>query len=110
MSFMPNHAANVEATMNGTQMNPAFCSHIGFVTPLTTHVCGSPQRAPNTPAVMASGTRNCIALTPRFPSPAFSPRAVPFRAWGKKKLIFDMLEAKFPPPKPHRSARIRNVE
>src|SRR3989304_324097 len=46
-SFMPNHAASVEATMNGTQMNPAFCSHIGRVTPLTTDICGSPPKAPN---------------------------------------------------------------
>jgi len=54
-SFMPNHAANVEATMNGTQMNPAFCIHTGRVTPLTTehlrlpaegaeHACGDGER------------------------------------------------------------------
>ena len=50
-----------------------------------------------------------MALTPRFPSPAFSPSAVPFWDWGKKKLMFDMLEAKFPPPRPQRRDRIRKV-
>src|SRR6185369_4875417 len=110
MSFMPNQAAMAEARMKGTQTKPAFCIQIDLVTPLTTHICGSPHRALNMPVVMTSGTRNCMALTPRLPSPAFRPRAVPFCDFGKKKLMFDMLEAKFPPPKPHNSAKISMVE
>ena len=35
---------------------------------------------------------------------ALSPSAVPFWSLGKKKLMFAMLEAKFPPPRPQRSA------
>ena len=53
---------------------------------------------------MTSGTTNCMVETPRLPSPAFRPSAVPFCSLGKKKLMFDMLEAKLPPPKPQRSA------
>ncbi len=56
-----------------------------------------------------SGTTNCIVETPRFPSPALSPSAVPFRSFGKKKLMLAMLEAKFPPPRPHSSARTSMV-
>jgi hypothetical protein len=60
--------------------------------------------APKTPAVMTSGTTNCMVETPRFPSPALSPSAVPFWSLGKKKLMLAMLEAKLPPPKPQKSA------
>ena len=80
-SFMPNQAARVEATMNGTQMKPAFCSHSS--PPLAT-TCGAPPTAPKTPAVMTSGTTNCITETPRLPRPALSASALPFSALGKK--------------------------
>src|SRR6185436_20096796 len=33
MSCMPNQAAKAEATMNGTQMKPAFCNHIDVCVP-----------------------------------------------------------------------------
>ena len=102
-SFIPNQAATVLARMKGTHTKPAFCSHRWPPRPSTSG-CGSPPSAPNTPTVTASGTTNCMAETPRFPSPALRPSAVPFCALGKKKLMFDMLEAKFPPPRPHRSA------
>ncbi|MNW17900.1 hypothetical protein D3C71_2172510 [compost metagenome] len=70
-------------------------------------VCrGSPPRAPKTPAVITSGTRNCMALTPRLPSPALRPMALPLALFGKKKEMFAMLEEKLPPPRPHSRARI----
>ena len=102
MSSMPSQAASVDATTNGTQTNPAFCSQRS--SPVFATVCGAPPRPPKTPAVMTSGTTNCIADTPRLPSPALRPSAVPFCSFGKKKLMLAMLDAKFPPPKPHSSA------
>ena len=106
---MPNQAARTETTINGTQINPAFCSHISFVCAPLTQVWASPPTAPNTPAVITKGTTNCTTDTPRLPRPAFKPSAPPFCAFGKKKLIFDMLEAKLPPPKPHNNASVRKV-
>jgi hypothetical protein len=109
ISFMPNQAAMVAATMNGTQMKPAFCSHICFVSPPFTHSCESPPSAPNTPIVITRGTTNCMTETPRLPKPAFMPRAIPFCDFGKKKLMFAILEAKLPPPNPQRRASISIV-
>ena len=71
---------------------------------------GSPPSQPNTPAVMTSGTTNCTTLTPRLPSPALSASALPFSAFGKKKEMFAIEEAKLPPPKPHSSASARNSQ
>ncbi len=105
ISFMPNHAAIVVTIRNGTQMKPAFWSQI-FVP--SEAVCASPPTTPNTLAVMARGTTNCTTLTPRFPRPALMASACPFCFLGKKKLMLAIEDAKFPPPKPHRSARTRN--
>ena len=106
MSFMPNQAAKAEATMNGTQMKPAFCSQSSLF--VFTTCCGAPPMKPNTPTVMTSGTTNCTTETPRLPRPAFSARALPFSAFGKKKEMLAMEEAKLPPPKPHSSASSTN--
>jgi len=57
---MPNHAAKAEIAMNGTQMKPAFCSHILVAPPAAT--CGSPPNQPNTPAVITSGMTNWTTL------------------------------------------------
>ena len=40
----------------------------------------------------------------RLPSPPLMPSALPCLAFGKKKLMFPMLEAKLAPAKPHSSA------
>src|SRR5512137_861032 len=106
MSCIPNQAATTHAATNGTQTNPAFCSQREAPFAVT---WGGPPSEPNTPAVMTSGTTNCTVETPRLPSPALSPSAVPFCSLGKKKLMLAMLEAKLPPPKPHRSARVSMV-
>src|SRR5512144_3451847 len=84
MSFMPNHAANALAVINGTQIKPAFCSHsgVGPAGPFT--IAGSPPNQPNTPAVLTIGTINCTTLTPRLPRPALSASALPFSERGKK--------------------------
>lgn len=110
MSFMPNQAAIAAAAMKGTQMKPAFCSHRLTVLSPWVATCGSPPSAPNTPAVITSGTRNCTTLTPRLPSPALSASALPFSARGKKNEMFDIEEAKLPPPKPHNSASSRKTQ
>lgn len=79
MSFIPNQAATDTTAMNGTQIQPAFCSHRR---PPSPSCCGSPPKAPNRPPATASGTANCITETPRLPSPAFRPRAVPCWLFG----------------------------
>src|SRR6476469_4608704 len=100
MSFMPNQAAKAEAAMNGTQMKPAFCSHICDWPHASRASRGSPPSQPKTPAVITIGTTNCTTLTPRLPSPALSASALPFSALGKKKEMLDIDEAKLPPPRP----------
>ena len=84
MSFMPNQAAAVAATISGTHTKPAFCSHTSRVSPAPSQTCGAPPSAPNIPPVITIGTRNCAIGTPRLPSPAFKPSAVPLREVGKK--------------------------
>src|SRR5262245_965757 len=59
---------------------------------------------------MASGTTNCTTLTPRLPRPALSASALPFSAFGKKKEMLAIEEAKLPPPKPHSSASPRKIQ
>jgi hypothetical protein len=110
MSFMPNQAAKALAMMNGTQMKPAFCSHSGVSAPPCWIMLASPPSAPNTPTVITNGTTNWTTLTPRLPRPALSAKALPFSALGKKKVMFDIEEAKLPPPKPHNSASARNSQ
>ena len=81
-SFMPNQASKVLKAMNGTQMKPAFCSHISLLTPFLTQVSESPPQAPKTAKVITSGTTNCTTDTPRLPRPAFMPSAKPLLAFG----------------------------
>jgi hypothetical protein len=59
--------------------------------------------------VIAIGTTNCTTLTPRLPRPALSASALPFSALGKKNEMFAIDDAKFPPPRPHSSASVRNT-
>ncbi len=70
---------------------------------------GSPPSQPNTPTVITIGTRNCTTLTPRLPRPALSASALPFSAFGKKKEMLAIEEAKLPPPRPHSSASTRKT-
>ena len=50
-----------------------------------------------------------MVVTPKFPSPALSPRAVPCKRLGKKVLMFDIDEAKLPPPTPDHKAMSWNT-
>src|SRR5512144_854857 len=108
MSFMPNQAANALAAINGTQIKPVCCSHIGVESAGRFTIAGSSPNQPNTPTVMIMGTTNCTTLTPRFPSPALSASALPFSDRGKKNEMLDIDEAKLPPPNPHNNASARN--
>ena len=103
-SFIPNHAAMAEIATNGTQKNAAFCSQICFTSAPLVKVCASPNA--NALMVTTTGTTNCTTDTPRLPRPALMPSAVPFSAFGKKKLILLMDELKFALPKPHNKAQI----
>ncbi|MNG86413.1 hypothetical protein D3C76_430560 [compost metagenome] len=103
---MPNQAASVTRTISGTHTKAAFCSHSA---PPSASSLGAPPAAPNRPTPITIGTTNCIPETPRLPSPAFRPNAVPCWALGKKKLMLDIDEAKLPPPKPHSKAMITNT-
>src|SRR3546814_10950691 len=80
MSCMAAHAINDTITMNGTQMNAAFCTQISMAgppVPDNATVRGEPPRGPNMPMVITSGVRNWTEDTPRLPSPALRPRADP---------------------------------
>ncbi|KFB73634.1 MAG: hypothetical protein AW09_001111 [Candidatus Accumulibacter phosphatis] len=67
-------------------------------------VIGSPAKAPNRPMVITNGMTICIVVTPKLPSPAFRPSAVPCSRFGKKVLMLDIELAKLPPPTPDHSA------
>lgn len=91
---------------SGTQIHAAFASDI-----TEPSACGTPltPRKANTGTKMTSGATSCITLTPKFPNPPLIPRALPCLAFGKKKLILPMLEAKFAPAKPHSKAITINI-
>ena len=97
-SFIPNHAASVNTARNGTQIHAAFarysCVPSGCSTPWL-------PNAAKIDSETTSGATNCITLTPMLPRPPFRPSAPPCFCFGKKKLMFAMLDAKFAPAKPH---------
>ena len=66
----------------------------------------SPARSRWMPAPMAmtEGMTSWTTPVPRLPPAALSPNAFPFSASGKKKEMFVIDEAKFPPPKPASAA------
>jgi hypothetical protein len=68
-----------------------------------------PAKAPKMPAVITSGIRICMVVTPKLPRPAFRPRAVPCCRLGKKVLMLDMEQAKLPPPMPESRASSWNT-
>ena len=75
--------ARMTPTMtNGTQIHPAFWYQTCFSIPFSgfEKVCAAPMRAKPT----IHGVTNCTRLTPKFPIPAWTPRAVPCFAFGKK--------------------------
>src|SRR3546814_18578163 len=112
MSCMAAHAINDTITMNGTQMNAAFCTQISMAgppVPDNATVRGEPPRGPNMPMVITSGVRNWTEDTPRLPRPELRPRPDPLRSLGKKKLMLDLAAEKLPPPSPHRRANTKQV-
>src|SRR3989338_6023769 len=114
---MPNQAAITRGTRIAAQTKPAFWMKVGVpavilprIQPLSfSNVIGAPAIAPKRPMVITSGIRTCMMLTPKLPSPALSPRAVPCRRLGKKPLMLDMEQAKLPPPMPDRNAQHWNT-
>src|SRR3989338_3554029 len=114
---MPNQAAITRGTRIAAQTKPAFWMKVGVpavilprIQPLSfSNVIGAPAIAPKRPMVITSGIRTCMMLTPKLPSPALSPRAVPCRRLGKKPLMLDMEQAKLPPPMPDRNAQNWNT-
>ena len=72
--------------------------------------CAAGLFALRQPAVITIGTTNCTVETPRLPRPALMASAFPFSAFGKKKEMLAMEEAKLPPPKPHNRASDRNSQ
>ena len=69
-----------------------------------TRISGEPPKEPSRPTVITSGMTICIVVTPKLPRPAFRPSPVPCSRFGKKVLMFDIDEAKLPPPTPDHSA------
>ncbi len=116
--FMPNQHRIDSGTSDNTQAKPAFCIHVGVpaaifpkIQPLSfASVIGSPPRAPKMPIVITSGMTICIVVTPKLPTPALMPSAVPCSRFGKKVLMFDIELAKLPPPTPDHSAISWNAQ
>src|SRR3990170_6131960 len=114
---MPNQAAITRGTRIAAQTKPAFWMKVGVpavilprIQPLSfSNVIGAPANAPKTPTVITSGIRTCMVVTPKLPSPALSPRAVPCSRLGKKPVMLDMEQAKLPPPIPDRNAHSWNT-
>ncbi len=112
--FIPHQPTSTKGIRNNNQTNPALwiqASEPAGILPIrvpdvVTSSIGSPPKRPN---VITSGTKICMVVTPKFPSPAFSPNARPCCFLGKKKLMFDIDEAKFPPPNPESSASTWNT-
>ncbi len=110
--FMPNQPMKASGTRSSSQTKPAFWMKVGVpasILPISvpegfTSVIGSPPSAPNTAVVMTSGMRICIVVTPKLPRPALMPSARPCWRFGKKVLMFDIEQAKLPPPIPESSA------
>ncbi|MNC22064.1 hypothetical protein D3C75_700540 [compost metagenome] len=105
-SFMPNQAAMVKIANSGTQTHAAFSRNSMVPSACSTPV---PPNTANMESEITSGATNCITLTPRLPKPPLIPSAPPCFAFGKKKLMFAMLEAKFAPAKPHSNAIMINT-
>ena len=110
---MPNQAAITSGNRMAAQMKPAFWMKVGvpatilpMIQPLSlSSTMEPPPAAPNRPTVMTSGISTCMVVTPKLPRPALSPRPVPCRRFGKKPVMFDMEQAKLPPPMPERKAQ-----
>ncbi len=106
ISFIPNQAASVATASNGTQIQAALVR-----ASREPSGCGTPwtPKKVNIGRKITSGASNCITLTPRFPSPPLIPNALPCLAFGKKKLMLPILDAKFAPAKPHNRAMSINT-
>ena len=63
-------------------MKPAFCTQIDIVAPWSTRVCALPPMISSAPPYMAIGATICASPTPRLPTPAFRPSAVPCSRFG----------------------------
>ena len=110
--LMPNQHKSDRGTSDSTQAKPAFWIQVGVpaailpkIQPLSLTSCMEPPpQSPNRLTVITSGMTICMVVTPKLPRPAFRPSAVPCSRLGKKVLMFDMDEAKLPPPTPDHSA------
>ncbi len=109
---MPNQPAKASGTRNSSQTQPAFWIQVSVpaaILPISVPLSlissiGAPAAAPNTPAVITSGIRICMVVTPKLPRPAFRPSASPCWFFGKKVLMLLIEQAKLPPPMPERKA------
>ena len=78
--FIPNQVAKPRGIRNTSQTKPALWIQVSLpagifpmrVPLVFSRTSGSP---PNTLIVITRGTRICMVVTPKFPSPAFMPRA-----------------------------------
>src|SRR5690606_13219680 len=113
MLLVPNQSRNARGVKVINQEKPAFWIQVSVpagMVPVTVplalaNTIGSPPPSRvNTPYDIKMGTSICTVVTPKLPKPAFNPSAKPCCFFGKKKLIFDIDEAKLPPPIPDSSA------
>src|SRR5687767_13005226 len=96
--FMPNQHRIDSGTSDSTQAKPAFWIQVGVPASILpkiqpesfARIIGSPAKLPKRPSVITSGITTCIVVTPKLPSPALRPSAVPCRRLGKNVLMFDI--------------------
>src|SRR3546814_850111 len=90
MSCMAAHAINDTITMNGTQMNAAFCTQISMAgppVPYNATVREEPPRGPNMHRVITSVLRTGNEDTPSVPLQALRPGADPSGYPGNKQKL-----------------------
>src|SRR3990172_9318715 len=101
-----NHARIPKRSSNGTYHSAAFCSQTWEDAPPLISVCDVPIAA----KPMIQGDANCARLTPKLPTPAWMPSAVPCNRLGKNTLVLGMCEEKSPPPNPASNPSTRKTQ
>ena len=110
---MRNQRPAATTSRTGTHTSPPFWIQMGAPVALACDL--GPRQRPRRRA-RRTGRRssraaaaNCITLTPRLPMPALRPSARPCMRFGKKNEMFDIDEAKAPPPMPESAASATNT-
>ena len=102
-----DQASTAATRTNGTQIHAAFWYQTSLVAPVSAFV--NTWAAPIRLNPTTHGVTNWTTLTPKLPMPAWTPRAVPCLALGKKYEVLGMNPLNTPPPIPAMIASSRRV-